>query len=249
MQLIIYVALTVGCFSQVLEPCNDPFDVQCLTFSNIMQDLDGNNYNGAWKPMSLTECYNNQYVYQMVNTHTHLYLCHGQQHGEWTITDVICNQTDQHKKAYCDRQRDNIEFCDNADDTWYVQIAAGEYELGGNPPPVRIDTNATKSLCEAVPDGDDGDNEGMSVGWIFIICLMGVLFVYCLMGYMVNGYKNNGEWGDYQRNIPNYGLWEALPKLTIVGCKISYEWVMGMVGKGGDMEETDQLVVENNDEL
>lgn len=88
-------------------------------------------------------------------------------------------------------------------------------------------------------------------GWVFIGILFGVLFLYCVIGYVINGAKSK-EWGDYQRNIPQLTFWKVLPKLTFVGCQVSYEVIRGLlnkkVGNESLMEETTEAGYDQDDE-
>eukprot|EP01083_Nonionella_stella_P234939 826639_1 len=147
--LILFIVITVGCFSQ-LTPCTGDGLYPCVSISRLKIDMDGNNLNGKWIPYSETECYYDEYIYQLADrSAAHLYLCHGSNAGWWTITDTICNQTDKHTKARCERNRHDISYC-GMDDSWYVQTSEGNYDHGGSPPPVNIQTNLTASDCPVV---------------------------------------------------------------------------------------------------
>ena len=244
---ILFVISFIGCNSQ-LEPCQVPPDgnmYPCLTLSRLKHDYQHTSFNGAWKPYSLTECYDSVYIYQLADgTASNLYLCHGKAGAQWTISDQICNQTDSHKRAYCQRARHDITYCDG--DAWFVEVTEGDYEAGADGGPVVLNV-MNASLCNDGMGSSEGD--GISGGWVFIIVLFGLFAVYCCIGYIVNGYRNDGKWKEYGDNIPNYAFWRALPRMTIVGCNVSYQWVLGKMGRKQDEEETTPLVVDPKDEL
>eukprot|EP01084_Bolivina_argentea_P007044 13268_1 len=138
--LIVFIVMIVCGFCQI-STCDDPPSSNhyaWVIISNIKQDLDGNNFNGKWLPYSLTQCFFGVYIYQLSDASLpNIYLCHAKSTGYWTITDTICNQTDAHRKAYCQLNRHDISYCSGMG-VWQVQTNTTIYESGGNPPPISI---------------------------------------------------------------------------------------------------------------
>lgn len=92
----------------------------------------------------------------------------------------------------------------------------------------------TSTICDIVPpiptqSPSKNDND-LSVGWIFVICLVSVFVLYCVIGYIINGYKYK-SWGDVSKNIPNYSLWVTLPKASIAGCIVSFNCIKSKFSK------------------
>eukprot|EP01084_Bolivina_argentea_P122712 217450_1 len=77
------------------------------------------------------------------------------------------------------------------------------------------------------PTNENVSSNVISGGWIFIIIFVTVLTCYCLIGCIYNG-KQNENYLDIANNIPNYSLWKLLPKLTITGCKVTYDSLKGL---------------------
>ena len=103
------------------------------------------------------------------------------------------------------------------------------------------DPSQPPTICNDPPTFSDSElSNGLSTGWIVIIILFSVFMLYCIAGYVYNG-KKNENWKHVSHNIPNYGLWKALPSLTITGCKVTYEFMMNLRSRGDDslMQDTD----------
>ena len=87
-----------------------------------------------------------------------------------------------------------------------------------------------------------GDNSGLSTddglsgGWIFIICLVGGFLLYCIGGYLFMGLSVNKDRGlkAFNDNIPNKDFWVTCPKLVGAGCMVTMEYVKGLMNKNGE---------------
>eukprot|EP01084_Bolivina_argentea_P098231 176545_1 len=88
----------------------------------------------------------------------------------------------------------------------------------------------------------DSNSSSFTFGWLFIIILVSSFVLYCIIGYIINGYKHNKNWRKVANNIPNYSFWKSFPKLIIVGCKVSYEWLLGKIGQHRNQDETNKLI-------
>eukprot|EP01083_Nonionella_stella_P259471 885895_1 len=96
----------------------------CVELSGFTEDREGNVFNGLWIARSDTECFGGMYIYELSDgSLPNIYLCHGQTGYQWTISDTICDQSDDHRKAYCNRARHDIEYCDNG--SWENQNSIG----------------------------------------------------------------------------------------------------------------------------
>ena len=98
--------------------------------------------------------------------------------------------------------------------------------------------------CKCLTDEDESNSVG---GWIFIGCVLGGLFLYCVVGYGINGYRSK-NWGDCKGNIPNFNFWKILPKLTVTGCIVSFEFCKGKCRKDNNFNETDAGLINDEEE-
>ena len=95
----------------------------------------------------------------------------------------------------------------------------------------------TKYAClGAVCDHNSSksDDEELSGGWIFIIMLLVGMFLYFTIGYvyMASTVNKEGGFADFENNIPHRSFWCSLPFLTIAGCQVTKEFIMGFFNKG-----------------
>lgn len=120
--------------------------------------------------------------------------------------------------------------CLISSDSWSCDADQSSSTICDNPP-----TPAPTTKAEGLA------SDGLSIGWILIICCFSLFIVYCVGGFVYYGQKNK-EWG--VRDIPNYGFWVTLPKYVWVGCQISYRFMYSKVsGDGGDgLLETDEEI-------
>ena len=99
--------------------------------------------------------------------------------------------------------------------------------------------------------GDDGGStqelDGLSGGWIFIICFVSAFFVYCVGGYLFMGLSVNKDkgLGAFSENIPNKSFWVICPKLVFAGTQVTMEYCKGLMNRNkGDDTELDELMME-----
>eukprot|EP01084_Bolivina_argentea_P139290 245057_1 len=78
--------------------------------------------------------------------------------------------------------------------------------------------------CIILPNEDNGNENGMSVGTIVIIVFLSCFVTYCVVGYTFRGFKTK-EWMDLKANVPHYIFWDMLPQWIAAGCKVSFEYV------------------------
>lgn len=100
------------------------------------------------------------------------------------------------------------------------------------------------------PGAGTSIDDGLSGGWVFIICLIGGFVLYCLGGYLFMGLQVNKDQGlgAFNDNIPNKNFWVTCPKWVIAGCQVSYEYVRAQMNKnGGGDGELDGALVETTD--
>ena len=57
---------------------------------------------------------------------------------------------------------------------------------------------------------------------------MGVFTLYCVSGYIFNS-KKRDNWS--YLNLPNLTFWKTLPKWTVVGCIVTYQWIRKQINK------------------
>jgi len=90
------------------------------------------------------------------------------------------------------------------------------------------------------------DSSGLSGGWIFIIILISGFFAYFCIGYIVMALTINkaGGFGDVSNNIPNKKLWTNCIPLTIAGCSVTKEYIMGLMNKDKTNDKEDTLTDE-----
>merc|ERR1712228_897297 len=124
------VTPTTGAPTSLYPACQDPPSrnmYSCVRLSGFSAD----DFNGIWEPWSYTDCYDGVYIYQLSDgSQPNVYLCHGRDRYQWTISDTICNQTDDHRQAFCDRSFHNIAICGAG--TWKIQNSTGLYSSDEN---------------------------------------------------------------------------------------------------------------------
>ena len=102
------------------------------------------------------------------------------------------------------------------------------------------DPTQSPTICnDPPPPSIDSGSSGLSGGWIFIIIFLSVFMLYCLIGFVYKGQKNK-EWKYW--NIPNFEFWRALPNMTMLGCKVTYQWLSRSNNEESGLKTTDQEV-------
>ena len=119
------------------------------------------------------------------------------------------------------------------------QVNVGGDQLGWKGGSRSIDPPSVPNGPTPEPTSNNGNlesqDDGLSTGWIIIIVFFSALIMYCIIGFVYNGKKRD------EYIIPNYAMWKLLPKLTMAGCNVSYEFVRGLMNKGGDYNTDDGI--------